>query len=490
MDTSVVTFTQEEIVHAVQRGAEDGVFFSEFFFSGDCRQPSPKFHHSLWRMFDTNRFSNAKIFRGGAKTTLARHRVGRRVAYGFGHTILFVGKSEGHAQEHVLWLQSQVEYNPLFSQTFNLEPGTPWTGTDIQIWHRTQRYPIRVMGLGILGSIRGINIAGFRPDTIVVDDPCDEENTATADGRKKLSDVFFGGIVEALAPASEDPTASLALLQTPLAHDDLTDLCSKRRDFATMTVGVMDEAGVPAWPERWSKDTIEREREASIDVNQLSIWTREKMCTIIAREASEFTETWLQRWVVLPLLAIYVGAIDPAPVQSERSRLQGTKTDQQAIVVCAYWRGKKYIVEYATARDQDPDAVGREMERFQSKYPIRMWGVETTAYQRTLKWFLEREMAANRLRRMNIIEVNTSAQSKFERIRLAHIDRASKGNLYCHDTHTEYMQQFREFPNCRFKDLLDATSMCDYVVPPGLEQGYGGEVTATEDIQNEYRACP
>lgn len=473
---TVETLSPEEVVRL---GAVDSIFFSRYFFPTECRQESPGFHRELWNLFERNRFSNAQLYRGSSKTTIARMFTAKRIAYGLGHTILYVSKSEGHAILSVEWLKQQIEYNDEFRLIFDLRPGDKWTAGDIEILHGTDKYPIRVMALGSSGSIRGVNVKGFRPDTIVVDDPCDEENTATPEQRQKLTELFFGGIKESLVPFSEDPTACLVLLQTPLAADDLTDVCFKSSEFKSLRIGILDSedesTSQSTWPARWTKEEILKEKRSAIERNQLSIWMREKMCRLTARETSEFRAEWLKYYEVLPPSAIYIGAVDPAPVMSDAARMRGAQTDLQAVMVCAYWRGNKYIVEYETARDQDPEAVARAMERLGRKYPVRRWGVEGVAYQRTLKWYLEREMQAGRLKHMRVVELGTRGQNiprgKTERIIQAHSGRASSGCLYVRKDHHQFIEDFSQFPNIKYKDLLDASVMCDMTLSPVAEQG-------------------
>lgn len=479
---------------AVALGAVDSIVYSQFFFPGIIHQETPEFHRRIWQIMERNRQWNMEIFRGGAKTTIARVFVSKRIAYGLGHTILFVSKSEEHAAESVMWLKTQVEYNQVWAKTFDLSPGEKWTGTDIEIRHGIEKYPIRVKALGIQGSIRGINVQGRRPDTIVCDDPVDEENSSTPDQRNKISDLFFGALIESLVPASEDPSACVGLLQTPFVEDDLSGLCNKSSDFASLHVPIITDEGRSAWPSRWTLETILAEKQAATERNKLSLWLREKMCQITSKETSEFLSQWLKYYEILPPGAIYVGAIDPAPILSDKSRALGVKTDLQAIMVCCYWRGLKYIVEYATARDQDPEAVARELDRLSRKYPIRRWGVEGVAYQRTLKWYLEREMQAGRLKHLRILEI-PAPKGKHERIVQAHAGRASSGSLYVHRSHTEYIEQFVNFPNVKFRDLLDVSAMCDMTITPRQEGSViEGEFSTVDegDIQDlpEWRASP
>lgn len=490
-------------IEAVRLGAIDSIFYGHYFFPETTRQESPPFHRDVWDLFENpmNRFANCEIFRGGAKTTIARLFMSKRIAYGISHTILFIGKSEGHAARSIEWLMQQVEYNTLWAATFGLRKGNKWTATECEIYHGTEAYPIRILALGITGSVRGINVGNYRPDLIVVDDPCDEENTSTPEQRDKTSELFFSAIKESLVPASEDPTSMLALLQTPLDAEDLSAVCTKTSEFASIRIGILtdenEEVAESAWPGRWTKEEILKEKEWAIGRNQLSIWMREKMCLIVSRETSAFIEEWLEFWTVLPPLARYVMAIDPTPILSDKSRMTGQKTDLQAVMVKAYWKMKQFIVEYATNRDEDPDQLVMNMDRLCRKYPILRCGVEGIAYQRNLKWFIERQMKRGKLKTMHVMELGANmipgAKSKYDRIVQAHTGVASQGLLYVRADQSEFISQFSTFPNCKYKDLLDVSAMCDATIS-SRQEGYMsiGLEMDEEDIEplNWERAAP
>jgi hypothetical protein len=481
MSSTEMIISPEE---AVMLGAADGLFFGRYFFPHLFRQQSPAFHRDLWNLFTLNRFSSAMIFRGGAKTTIMRLNFAHRISYGLLRTGLFLGKSEGHAAEHVIWLEREIEYNTLWAGTFGLTRGNLWNQTECEIIHNVDKYPLRLQAMGMFGSVRGINIHGHRPDTIGVDDPLDEENSATPEQRKKGTELFFGAVKESLVPESEDPTARLMLTQTPFDEDDLSYVCHKSSQIASIRIGILtsedDDSAESAWPDRWSKKEILADKLAAVERNQLSLWLREKMCLIVSRETADFRPEWLQYYTIVPPGAIYVGAIDPAPILSDKARLTGAQTDLQAIMVCAYWRGHKYVVEYATARDQDPEAVARELHRLATKYPIRGWGVEGVAYQRTLKWYLEREMQAGRLRHLRIVEV-PAPKGKHERIVQAHSGRASSRCLWVKKEHVEFIEAFTKFPNIRYKDLLDVSAQCDMVISPRQEHAIDGEFSVIDE---------
>lgn len=478
------------IEEAVQLAAADSIFYGHYFFPDTTRQHSPEFHKEIWKLFEhpEHRYANVEIFRGGAKTTIARMFMSKRIAYGISHTILFIGKSESHAARSVDWIMQQVEYNEVWAKTFGLRKGKKWTATDCEIYHGTDEYPIRILALGISGSVRGINVGSHRPDLIVVDDPCDEENTATAEQRDKINNLFFSAIKESLVPASEDPSSMLCLLQTPLDGEDLSAVCTESEEFASMRVGILtdenEKIAESSWPERWDKKTIVREKQAASNRNQLSLWMREKMCLIVARETSSFRSEWLEYWTVLPPKARYVMAIDPAPILSEKARMTGAKTDLQAVMVKCYWKMKQYIVEFATNRDEDPDQLVANMDRLARKYPILRCGVEGIAYQRNLKWFIERQMQRGKLKSLHVMELGAGmipgARSKYDRILQAHTGPASQGLLHVHREHTEFITQFTSHPNTKYKDLLDVSAMCDATIS-ARQEGYLSSVEEDDE---------
>jgi len=468
--------------------AEDSILYSQVFFSKAIRQDSPAFHTDIWRVSENPnfRYVNLKVFRGGAKTTLARVIISKRIAYGISRTILAIGKSQEHAARSIEWIMKQVEYNSKWAQFFQLRKGNKWTATECEIIHGGAGHTVRIIALGITGSVRGVNVDDYRPDLIVVDDPCDEENTATPEGRNKIERYFFGAIAESLAPESECPEAKLMLLQTPLEEGDLTDICSKDPTWKTLIYPCLtdedDAVAESMWPARWTKEILLAQKYAAIERNQLSMWMREKMCSIITKELRTFQPEWLDYYTVLPPGARFFGAIDPAPVLSDSQRAKKTRsTDYQTLMVKAYYQQHAYIVDYTMERDQDPDEVVNWMYNMNRKYPIMRWGVEGTAYQRTLKWFVERAIKLGKLQPKQIVDLATRAD-KFQRIVQAHTGRASNGMLHVREEQTAFIEQFTMFSSTsRYKDLLDCSSLCDETISPALEGALEGDWTTLED---------
>lgn len=383
---------------AVELGAVDGEFFARYFFPQTCRQASPKFEGKVWRLLDNPaaRFVALKMFRGSAKTSRARIFTAKRIALGLSRTIIYTGKSQEHAARSVEWILKQVQFNRPFAETFGLQPGSKWTGTEAEILNVKSGVSTRIIALGITGSIRGVNVDDFRPDLIVGDDICDEENSATEEGRQKIEDLWFGALKESLAPVSECPDAKQVLLGTPINREDVLCKCAEDAQYKSLTVSILDEEEKSSWPERWTTETILADRQAAMNRNQLSLWLRENMCQLIARETCFFDAGRLKYYDLLPDDMTKVIIIDPVPPRDKPVDKQSLKTDFEVLTVMGCKAGQVYGLEQSANRGHTPEWTVTEFFRLVDRWRPRKVVVIAYAYERTLKWLLEKAMKARR----------------------------------------------------------------------------------------------
>ena len=454
---------------AVALAATDGIFYSHFFFPKTVRQKSPQFHRDMWDALESaDRYVSFMVFRGGAKTTLLRLYLSKRVAYNVSRTIIVVGKSQDHARRTVEWLMKQVEYNRLWAETFELRKGKKWTSEEIEIFHGVDEAPIRVIALGITGSTRGINVDDHRPDLIVIDDPCDEENTATAEQREKTEDLILGSLKNSLAPASESPLAKMVLLQTLLNPEDVISKCDKDPTWRSVRIPIFNEQGESIWPERWSTQELLKEKQSFIDRGKLSLWMREMECKIVSSELAAFrAQELLQYWEVLPpheeLQTVIV--VDPVPPPSEREIQSGLKgKDYEAWAVLGKWtdfaRGvtKCFVLETKLMKGHDPDwSVNTFFELVERWHPYKV-KVESVNYQRTLKWLLEQAM----MRRGRFVQIDAHVperRKKSYRIIDSIGDSLSRRELYVHRSMTSLIEAIHAYPNVAHDDEIEAVAV-------------------------------
>lgn len=448
--------------------AVDSTLFSHTFFPRTVRQEGASFHNDIWDLLEgNNRLVNIQVFRGGAKTSILRMYTAKRIAYGLAHTILYIGKSEGHAIRSIKWLRRQVEYNKQFAQVYGLRRGKKWQDVEAEIWHGTDEYPIWIMGSGITGDIRGINQDDFRPDLIVIDDALNEENSATSDQRSKISNLIYGALKESLAPESEAPDAKMVMLQTPQNKEDastvaLTDPEWKSASFGCWTA---ETADLPThlqrsiWPARWPDATLRKEKEAAIRRNQLSLWLREKECKLISPETSAFNEDWLKFYDLEPEHMQITMAIDPVPPPSDIQIAKGLRgKDFEAFAVVGRHRGDYYLLEYSLNRGHEPTWTIAEFFRLAMKYQPRRIIVESVAYQRTLAWILRQAMQHQK--RYFVIKETDDKRKKYDKIVDGLNGLSSMGHLFVSREHHEFIAQFRAYPDVSHDDLIEVVAAC------------------------------
>lgn len=399
------TLEAVDIREIVALGAGDSNFYAKFWFPKVARQEFADFHVEIDDFIEgPGRLKCLQVFRDGGKTTKARFIISKRIAYGLSRTILVVGKSERHSRFTLKWLRNQVDFNRRWANAFHLSRGKTWTDVELQI---IQQLPgeeptlITVVGMGITGSVRGINIDSFRPDFILLDDVLDEENSATPENRKKYEDLIYGAIINSLAPASENPNAMLLALQTPLDKEDYSvkaefDPDWKFKRFAVWTeatIGLSLEEQESRWPARWPSEEMRQKKLGFIRRNKLSTWMREYECQVTAPELASFRAEWLQPWTILPKFLTHILVIDPVPPPSPAQLAAGNvKKDYEAFAAIGGYGGKYYVREVTGNRGHEPNWTLAEFWRLVKKYRPQYVIVEQVAYQRTLAWLLRQSM--------------------------------------------------------------------------------------------------
>jgi len=478
----------------MELAALDSGLFCTTFFPSAFRQSSPPFHADLWSVLEdrSKRYAAFKVFRGGAKTTLLRAFTAKRISYGSSRTIVLVSEAEARAQESLDWLKMQVEHNKVWSTSFGLEKGDKWTDW-IKIRHNYLGIQIAVKAVGLTGQVRGINVDGYRPDLVVVDDPCDDENTATGEQRRKTADLFFGALMNGLAPSSECPDAKMVLLQTVLHPEDLISMCIKDARWAAREYSVFDENGESAWPERFSTRELLGEKQGYIDRNQLMLWLREKEGKIISPESSVFRGEWLKYYDQLPENTVYFMGIDPVPPPSDREIATGLRTkDHEVLAVIGIKGQDRFLADISASKGHTPEWTITEFFRLVDKWkPLRV-RVEAVNYQRTLKWLLEKEMA----KRGRYVQVNAPSdkRKKLHRISQAYSGIASNGRFFVHNSQSPFIEQFVSYPNGAHDDMLDAGAMALDEAGETYDWGQGNDAAPwmqdTTDPLRNWMAAP
>jgi phage terminase large subunit-like protein len=444
----------------VELYARDTELFCYTFFPQTFRLPGPVFQTELFRLLDDpkNRQVGIEVFRGGGKTTILRGFTAKRISFGISRTILFLSASQGHSLKSTRWIRKQIESNRKWTSFWALEPGDKWTDEWLEIRNGILGITVSLIAGGVTGQVRGFNIDDHRPDLIVVDDPDNEESTGTEEQRQKMRELFFGAIAQSLTPAAENPEAKIVLLQTSLHPDDLINTCHRDSSWTTRKYPCFLPSGESAWPAMWRREELEREKQAYADRGQMLIWLREKECHVGREEAAFFREEWLRYWETIPERLVVAIGIDPAPPASEAQLRRGLRRKDSEVITVAGWAdGNYYILEQVGALDHDPDWTVSTILSLAGKWKPLKIRVETTAYQQTLKYYLEKEMRERRA--YYVVEEFRDQRRKQHRILQAFSGIASNKSLFIHRTMLDFRSQFTAYPNVDHDDYLDSAAL-------------------------------
>lgn len=499
------------IAEEVQLGAVDSVFFSRTFFPKTFRQQSPECHKDIWALLDgPERYINIQVARDWAKTTLLRTYAAKRIAYGLSKTILYVGKSQGHASRSLEWNRTQIEKNAKFSSTFQLSKGKKWTDEELQIHRGVENNEVWMVAFGITGSTRGLNFDDYRPDLIIIDDVVDEQNSATAEQREKISNLVLGALKESLAPRTESEFAKMVILQTPLDEKDISQQCLKDPQFVSARFGCWTpetedlpiEFRKSSWESRYPTPDLQVEYHAAAARNRLSIFIREKECRLINPESSAFKPGWLryfgegQTEPEPDLSDMYtLLVIDPVPPPSQSALATGVhKGDFEALTVLGRYKNKVYVLDTVYSRGHDPNWTVSEFFRLAQKWSIRKVIVDAVAYQRTLAWLLREAM--KKVGIYYLVQEYLDKRDKETRIIDGLSGIASNGQLFFRISQTEAIGQFTRFSTVKripHDDVIETIAIgASDLQNGGLNLPGGGHLLYEDDIEEltQIGGCP
>lgn len=448
------------------RYALNSVEYCHAFFPKTFRQQSAPFHPELFKTLDDPRNRNVgiEVFRGGAKTTILRVFTSKRIAYGTSRTVMYNSESSGHSIKSVRWLRRQVEFNKKWTNFYRLEKGKKWTDDWLEIYNAILDITVSVVAVGITGQVRGLNIDDYRPDLIINDDVDNEETTGTPEQRLKTENLFFGAIANSLTPSSENPEAKNVLLATSLHKDDTINKCHADPTWATHKFPIFNSEERSAWPARWTTEQLLEEKQAFVNRGQILLWLREMECTIGDEETASFRKDWLKFWDVTPERMLVILTCDPAPPPSEAQLKKGLASkDEEVWSVQGLSGGKRFLLEQVASKDHDPEWSANVFFSLVAKWRPLKTIIETIAYQRTLKSFLEMKMREKKT--YHLIEgypppgMERDRRKKRHRILQAFSGIGSQGQLFVHPTMLTFISQFSSYPNCDHDDRLDAAAI-------------------------------
>lgn len=443
---------------AILKGAQDGLFFSHFFLEKSFKLEPAVYHREIWDTLDdvNNRFVCLEVHRDGAKTTILRAFALRGVCYGIYRTIMFLSESSAHSKRSLSWLRRRVLGTKKLVKTFGLKIGEKNNTEELEIISTVYKTKTTIIAQGIFGQIRGVNEDDDRPDLIICDDICSQENTGSEEMQSRVNDIFFGAVLNSLAAKSMNPHGKLVHLGTRVGENDVIAKCQEDPQFICKKFPIFTEGGESAWPAKWSTEEAKLMKQSDTARNMLSTWMRERECKLIRSESTAFKAEWLQFYVIIPQQITYFIGVDPTPPPSERALASGLKRkDYEVHSVVGVSKGAYFLEHQEFNKGHEADWSIDTFFSLLQKYRPRAVGVEAVAYQRTLASLFRSEMQRRRTWFTQIIELD-DRRKKFYRISDELNKIASNRMLNVRKEHGIFIQQFVEYPGCQHDDHLES----------------------------------
>jgi predicted phage terminase large subunit-like protein len=233
------------------------------YLAHHMKYPTPDFHREYyWGLESSNRLLEmsprgfGKSFRASFFTPLALAALGRT------DSIAILSKTAALAERFLGLIKTEIESNKILRADFpKLRRGPKWSSDHL----------ITAGGVEFWAKGWGAQIRGDHPQVIIVDDPEDEESTASETQLDKTYEIFTRTIMGALDDEPGMSDAKVIVIGTNIHPDCLvnkiyTNYENRYDKWAVLFFGAITADGQSIWPERrpisWLED---RRREIGLN---------------------------------------------------------------------------------------------------------------------------------------------------------------------------------------------------------------------------------
>jgi len=398
---------------------EDLNFFAGFCIPEESVFAYPEFYLIVWQflLYQIIKVKSAYgtvyrfalgLPRGHLKTTYAKLLIAFGITYKLFDFVLIVAASEDRAQD----ILSDV-YGILTSANFIKLYGT-WTAAqskntkEVKIAHWQGREVILV-AIGAGTSLRGINIKNKRPDFMLLDDVQTKENDNSPTDSKRLLQWILSTLLKARSPKG----CFIFYLGNMYSDHCILKQLQDSKQWTTLITGAILADVKALWPELRSIDSLLEEYEHDAALGEADIWFAEIMNDPQSVKKSLFP----------------TGKIEPSPYDEENELAVSASfitidpagyrrtSDQNVCVAHGIIDDIPIILEMIGGR-WNPEETIRNAVTLALNHNATVIGIESIAYQQTLKFWMELYLTNWELSDyITIIELHSGIRSKESRIR-------------------------------------------------------------------------
>ena len=342
-------------------------------------------------------------------------------------------------------IKEHLERNELLKTTFgDLVPievkrgqSKKWTENKIIINRNYASKDATVSTCGVGGAV-----LSRRCDLMIMDDILDEENTATVGQREKIKTWFLKVALPVLVPQGK-----LIIIGTRWHFADLYSELIKQAKLYDINVVAVEKAldgDKSYWPERYTVKWLTKQKNANPDMFNCSYQNNPT-----GQHGSIFkldNMKWYED-VNIKALDIYF-IVDPA--------ISKTDTADYSVIniIGVDNRGFIYTIEIVRDRLTEPELIDLILNKVIQYKPMKI-GVESVAYQKGLKQFLDKETRERQLY-VNIVELIPD-KDKIRRARVV-AGWFEQGLIYLRRDMHDAIDELTQFPKAEHDDIVDTFS--------------------------------
>lgn len=344
-----------------------------------------------------------------------------------------------------------------------------WTETQVVLRGRTQNRKEPSIQVGSLDT----SLTSQHYDLIVCDDLVSRVNIGTKEQMDKVKQ-YWKDLQSLL-----EPGGMIVIVGTRWHFDDLYSLILKNQDFVRMIVGCYDENGLPIFPEKFTKEQLQKLQRPSPE----GIGAYDFSCLYLNNPAddsnADFKRTWFEnRFKPSDLTgkptATFI-TIDNAPSTKKGSDYQGI------IVNSVDEHNRWHLVHVERFKGNSPQLINKIFELYLTYNPAII-GVEQKAFEDLIKPFLEAE-AKRRKQFPYVIELKDKGIRKEDRIRGRLQGRFELKTIFLQENPSDDTESLVDegvrFPRGQYDDLIDALQYQDEIAyrPNSNEETVEDEVS-------------
>lgn len=351
--------------------------------------PWSEFHRSVFQVYK-NPIKKALILapRGFGKSVTLIHGCGIHSILFDPHctkrgNIVIIGKTDDEAIDRTDTIRREMEGNKRITAFFGTMKGDGnWGKEKFDIVNKTLGISCRVGGKGVGSAIRGVLAGTSRVTKLFFDDLTKEEEGKDPEiGRSHLR-----WLLREALPTLDPRWGRAFMLATMVGNYSLASLVMKLPDWFVRFYSIIDDNGVPLWPEMYSLDWVRAKRAEFEAAGDLEGFYLEYMNITVNLEEGHLNYGDIQYFdedAVEKIPQFFGVSCDPAITEAHGN-------DASGIVVGSLTGGGKILIwEARETRKSNPFDLARLLIDLGKQYKCGAVGIERRGFQMVIKEWLD-----------------------------------------------------------------------------------------------------